>query len=199
MAATDLTSYLALHPQWAEELKLLDGCLSRPGLESAVKWGVPTYVFGGKNIVSLVAFKNHCALWFTQGVFLKDPAGVLQNAQKGTTRGMRQWRFEKGEAMDLDLVSSYCDEAIENQRLGKEIKPQKKKLILPEELRQAFAEKADLKKAFDGLTPGKRREYADFIASAKRILGATLDFVINFFLESVHRSFAIPAPARLMK
>lgn len=168
MPATDVSSYISDHPEWADELQFLHQCLSRPDLETTIKWGIPTYVLEGKNIVSLAAFKNHCALWFTHGVFLKDSAGVLQNAQKDKTRGMRQWRIEKGESIDADLIRAYVEEAIENQRRGEEIKPQKKELTLPEELKHAFAEHPELKKAFGTLTPGKQREYADHIVSAKR-------------------------------
>ncbi len=168
MPATDVTSYIARHPDWAEELQLLHECLSHPDLEVGIKWGIPTYMLKGKNVVGMAAFKNHCALWFTHGVFLSDPAGVLHNAQEDKTRGMRLWRIEKGDKIAPALVKAYVAEAVENQRQGKEIKPQRKKLELPEELKTAFAKKAELKAAFKALTPGKQREYAEHIASAKR-------------------------------
>ena len=65
-------------------------------------------------------------------------------------------------------MKSYVAEAVENQKAGKEIKPEKKKLEIPKELKFALEEHPEFRSAFEKLTPGKRREYADHIASAKR-------------------------------
>jgi uncharacterized protein YdeI (YjbR/CyaY-like superfamily) len=52
---------------------------------------------------------------------------------------------------------------------GKEIKPDRAKpVVVPSELADAMARDKALKKAFDALTPGKRRDYADHINEAKR-------------------------------
>lgn len=75
-------------------------------LEETVKWGVPTYTLAGKIIVSFAGFKNHCAVWFQQGLFLEDRQGVLENAQEGTTRGVRQWGFADGEKVNARLLKS---------------------------------------------------------------------------------------------
>jgi uncharacterized protein YdeI (YjbR/CyaY-like superfamily) len=65
---------------------------------------------------------------------------------------------------------SYVKEAIENQKLGKEIKPAQKgtKVVIPVELKTVLKESKILNDAFTNLTPGKQREYADYIDSAKR-------------------------------
>lgn len=59
--------------------------------------------------------------------------------------------------------------AVENQRAGKTIKPvPKKTLTIPAELNAALKKNAKLKQAFNALTPGKQREYADHVGSAKQ-------------------------------
>ena len=60
--------------------------------------------------------------------------------------------------------------AIENQKLGKEIKPEKKgkSVDIPSELNVAFEGNHVLRDAFQQLTPGKQREYAEYIDTAKR-------------------------------
>lgn len=170
MSEPYLNDYIAAHPEWSDELRRLHEAIARPELQIAVKWGVPNYLFDDKIIVSIAAFKNHCALWFANGVFLKDEAGVLQNAQKDKTKAMRQWRIESREKVDYKIVRDYVTEAIENQRAGKELIPDRseKKLVLPDELKAALTADPKLKAAFDALTPGRRREYADHISSAKR-------------------------------
>ena len=60
-------------------------------------------------------------------------------------------------------------EAAQLARDGKEIKPRRNQpLELPEELQSALSEHDGARRAFENLTPGKRREYADHVASAKR-------------------------------
>ncbi|MEE3224567.1 MAG: YdeI/OmpD-associated family protein [Bacteroidota bacterium] len=57
-----------------------------------------------------------------------------------------------------------------NQKKGLEVKAAKpsKKIALPNELTQAFSEDQNLEKAFKALTPGRQKEYAEHIASAKQ-------------------------------
>lgn len=168
--AAKIEAYIEKHERWSKGLSQLREVLNRTEAVETVKWGIPTYTVGGKNVIGLGAFKNHFGLWFFNGSFLSDKKKVLRNAQEGKTRGMRQLNWNSIEEMDLDLVHDYVLEAIENQKQGKEIKPQRKTktLVVPEELQAAFKTDAALISAFDGLTPGKQREYADHIGSAKQ-------------------------------
>ena len=133
-----------------------------------MKWGTPTYTFDGKNIVGIAGFKNHCALWFHNGAFLKDPKKHLVNAQEGKTKGLRQWRFESGDKLPVTVLKNFIKQSIENLQAGKTIKPTKKPLVMPDELKAAMKKRAKLKKAFEGLTPGKQKEYAEHVGSAKQ-------------------------------
>lgn len=161
--------YLQAHPQWQSQLEVLRAQLLQTDLEETVKWGAPTYCLAGKNVVGLGAFKSYVGLWFHHGVFLNDPAGVLVNAQEGKTKGMRQWRFAEGDCIDTALVNEYVAQAIANQRAGKETQVQRKTdLTLPQALQNACQVDLSLQQAFARLTPGKQREYAEHIGSAKR-------------------------------
>jgi uncharacterized protein YdeI (YjbR/CyaY-like superfamily) len=120
-------------------------------------------------VAAMADFKNHMALWFHQGVFLKDKQNKLINAQEGVTKALRQWRFEEEDEIDSALVLEYINEAIANAAAGKEIKPVKKKEVsIPSILKNAFANDKDLQKSFNDLTPGRQREYAEYIAGAKQ-------------------------------
>lgn len=117
----------------------------------------------------MVGFKNHYALWFHQGVFLKDKSSMLVNAQEGKTKAMRQWRFEEDDSIDEDLVLYYIEEAIQNCRDGKEVKVKRKVgVTIPPLLRETLKQNSKLNIAFKALTPGKQREYAEYIGEAKR-------------------------------
>ena len=121
-----IDSYIAKKDKWQKELRQLRELLSTTEMEETVKWGAPCYTVDGKNVVGMAAFKEFVSLWFFQGSFLKDKSNVLGNAQEGTTRGLRQWRFASIEEIDAKLVSAYIKEAIENQKKGLQVKPKKR-------------------------------------------------------------------------
>ena len=163
--------YIEKHAEWATELNLLRQLISETELEETIKWGAPTYTLKGKNVVGLGAFKSYVGIWFFQGALLSDPKGLLINAQEGTTKALRQMRFQKLEEIDADTVTAYLHEAILNQKQGKRIKPAKagtKPLIIPDELQNALNENADLKAAFESLSLSHKPEYADYVGEAKR-------------------------------
>lgn len=166
--AARVAAWLEKHQQWQAQLSKLRDILLSTELTETVKWGSPTYTLEGKNVISLAAFKNHCGLWFHQGVFLQDTGKKLVNAQDGKTKALRQWRWQADQKIELPLVKTYIKEAIENQRAGKALKPEVKKIQIPEELRQALDKNKTLAKQFASLTAGKQREYVEHIASAKR-------------------------------
>ena len=130
----------------------------------------PVYTLNGKNVVGLAGFKNHFCVWFFNGVFLKDEQKLLVNAQEGKTKALRQMRCESIDNIDKNVVLDYIKEAIENQKLGKELKPERKgkTVLIPEELQKELDVNPALSEAFKMLTPGKQREYCEHIASAKR-------------------------------
>lgn len=165
-----VTKYIEDKDKWTQELNLLRSVLSKLPFEETIKWGAPVYVYKGKNILGMSAFKNYVGIWFFQGHFLKDEAKLLMNAQEGKTKAMRQWRFDSLEQIDVDLVKTYALEAIDNSDKGLEIKPQrnKKPLVIPSELEVKLNEDEKLKAKFNEFSLSKQREFAEHIVSAKR-------------------------------
>ncbi|MEQ9426201.1 MAG: YdeI/OmpD-associated family protein [Cyclobacteriaceae bacterium] len=164
-----IDEYLQKNLEWSKELNTLRELLLSTELKETVKWGFPVYTLDGKNVIGLGAFKGYAGIWFFQGSFLKDEMKVLINAQQGKTRGMRQWRFNSADNIDEENVLAYIHEAILNQAAGKEIKPERKKPIeIPEELLAAIKEDTDLKESFKALSKSYQREYAEYIAEAKK-------------------------------
>ena len=162
--------YVEEHPNFSDALSKLRNIILTTEVEETVKWSAPVYTVNGKNVLGLGAFKNHFGIWFFNGVFLKDEYNLLVNAQENKTKALRQMRFESIEQIDKTIVLQYVKEAIENQKLGKEIKPErnKKETIIPEELNLVLNSNKDLKSAFENLSPYKQREYCEYIDSAKR-------------------------------
>lgn len=160
--------YIEENNHFGDALTLLRDIINTTELEETVKWSALVYTLNNKNVIGLGAFKKHFGIWFFNGVFLKDEHNVLVNAQEEKTKALRQMRFESIDDIDENLVLAYVKEAIENQKLGKEIKPdrRKKETVIPPELQNVLVN--DLKTSFENLSPYKQREYCEYISSAKR-------------------------------
>ena len=75
-----IDAYIEKHEKWKDQLVTLRKILNASELVEAVKWGSPSYTLDSNILISLVGFKNHCAIWFHQGMFLEDAKSVLVNA-----------------------------------------------------------------------------------------------------------------------
>lgn len=166
---TTVDEYIENATHWQPELiRLREILLSTPLVET-VKWGGPCYTHNDKMVVGLGAFKSYCGLWFFQGALLADKDKVLMNAQEGRTKALRQWRFKSAKEIKARQIKAYVKEAIALQEAGQEIRPDRNKaLAIPPELKKALTKNFKAQTAFKALTKGKQREYADYIADAKR-------------------------------
>lgn len=161
-------AYIADEENWQEELVHLRELILSTGLDEQIKWLFPCYTLKNKNVVGLASFKDYFGLWFYQGAILSDPHNKLVNAQEGKTQALRQWRMYDKAEIDHDLIMSYLNEAIENEKAGKKVIITKKPLVESPELIEALNQDLSLKAAFDSLTPGRQKDYHEHINSAKR-------------------------------
>jgi uncharacterized protein YdeI (YjbR/CyaY-like superfamily) len=154
---------------WNEELALLKSILLKTGLEETTKWGIPVFTYNGKNVVGIAGFKSFFSLWFYNGSFLEDKKKVLINASEGQTKALRQWRFHSIEEIDEEGITAYVQEAIENEKQGKRLVPQKKEqLSIPAPLDAIFKDDILFAQRFASLSPSKQNEYIEHIDSAKQ-------------------------------
>jgi uncharacterized protein YdeI (YjbR/CyaY-like superfamily) len=167
--AKTVEAYIASKPEWSEGLSALREVALSTGMEEVIKWGAPCYTHGGRNIISLAGFKGYFGLWFHDCEGLEDPDGVLQQAKGGKSESMRQWRFETTKDIKKRALKAYLKRAMTLSEAPR--KPRKKTAAptdLPPELDAALAKAKGARAAFDALTPGRQRDYAEHIASAKR-------------------------------
>ncbi len=167
--AKTVAEYIDKNQHFSKEIHLLRELALALDVEETIKWGAPTYTVNGKNVFGIGAFKAYVGIWFFNGVFLKDTKKLLVNAQEEKTKAMRQMRFNSIEEMDAEIITKYLQEAIDNQLKGKELKVNKTKtLIIPELMQIALDKDKEFNTHFNQLTPGKQREYADYISDAKQ-------------------------------
>ena len=160
---------IAASEHFPDEQRELRRILLTLPLEETVKWGSPCYTANGRNVVGIGGFKQYFGLWFFQGALLKDAAGVLINAQEGKTKALRQWRMQSVDDIDANVIRRYIEEAIHLAETGQAIPASRNAEVdIPGELGQGLERTRGARAAFESLTPGRQREYARYIADARR-------------------------------
>ncbi|TRX37375.1 hypothetical protein FNW52_05275 [Flavobacterium sp. ZT3R18] len=156
--------------QWSEELETLKSIIAKTALVETTKWGGCVYVLDNKNVIGVAGFKNFFTLWFFNGVFLKDEKKHLVNSNEGVTKSLRQWRFTSKEEINETEILAYIQEAIENEKQGKIIKPEKTKatITIPNIFQKELNTDTKLEEAFLKFSPYKQREFLEYIETAKR-------------------------------
>lgn len=167
--AQSVDQYIVQSEHWRDELKTLRNVLRATKLEEEIKWGAPCYTHNGKNIVGIGAFKSYFGLWFHQGALLSDDKRFLINAQEGKTKALRQWRMTSAREIKPSIIKRYVKESIGHADAGRTIKADKNKPVLvPQELRNAMRRRKNATAAFNQLRKGAQREFAEYVADAKR-------------------------------
>lgn len=127
-----------------------------PGAEETIKWGMPHFTVGGKNVIGLAAFKAH--------------ASVVIHHEERTGDGMGA----------LGKISSLADLPTDDELIArfqarpealakpKPNRPPKPELLVPPAFAAALEAAPAARAVFDGFAPSHRREYLEWIAEAKR-------------------------------
>ena len=134
-------------------------------LDETIKWSMPTFLYHGKNLVSMAAFKAHAAVI------------VHGDGRQGDAMG--QWGRLRSLA-DLPppeaLVAQLRDAAARIDDRGTALKkkpegarrPSKPDLVVPEDLAKALDDNPQAASFFAGLAPSHRREYVEWLTDARR-------------------------------
>lgn len=153
---------------WEKELGILREIIHKTELIETKKWGGEVYTINNKNVLGIGGFKKFFTIWFWNGVFLKDNAKVLVNANEGVTKGLRQWRFTSKEEINEKLILQYINEAIANEKAGLSIKPEKKEALKCPYFEKKLDEENSLRTAFENFSPYKQKEFWEYMATAKQ-------------------------------
>lgn len=134
-----------------------------PGLDEAIKWGMPHFVYKGKNLAGLAAFKAHTAFVIHGDGRQGDAMG-----QYGKIASMDDL------PADADLAAKLLDASSRIDQDGTAIKTKpapkapKAEIAIPDDLAAALAAMQGVRERFEAFPPGARREYLEWIVSAKR-------------------------------
>ena len=148
---------------------------AEPAIEENIKWGNPTFELQGI-VGGMGAFKKHVAWGFWKASALKDPSGLFPDGGKASP-----YAIKASTVKDLPaekVLVAYIKEAVALNKDGVKAGPvaSRKKTSTkppartPADLGAALKLKkhAKAKKTFDAFSPTNKREYIEWLTSAKQ-------------------------------
>lgn len=136
-----------------------------PGAQETLKWGVPHFVLGGQNLAGMAAFKGHATFGFW-----RDEA-VTGSARKDGAMGsfgrlgsLADLPGDEALAAMIAKAAALCAEGMPKRPAPKP----KAALEMPVDLAAALAANSDAQTHWDAFSPGKRRDYIEWVIAAKR-------------------------------
>ena len=138
-----------------------------PQGEETVKWGMPTFQYGGRILCSMAAFKQHASFGFWQHAQVMETGERTGMGSFGKMTTVRDFPARRTLVSLIRKAMALIDAGAKpgTTRTPRATKPA---LRVPADLRDALAGNAAAKKSFDGFSPSARRDYIEWITDAKR-------------------------------
>lgn len=134
-----------------------------PGLDEAIKWGMPHFLYKGKNFAGISAFKAHCAFVIhgdgRQGDAMGQYGKIVSLADVPSDNEI------KAKLADAAARIDSAGTALKKPAAARTPKPE---LPIPPEFVAALAQAPAAKAVLEGFAPSHRREYVEWISEAKR-------------------------------
>jgi len=135
-----------------------------PEVEEAIKWGMPAFLYRGRPLANMAAFKAHASFgfWAREGI---------ETGKEGEAMGQFGQLKRVADLPDKASFEKLVHEAIALIEAGAPTRARrapKPEAEVPAALAEALAKDPAAKANFDAFPPGARREYCEWIADAKR-------------------------------
>lgn len=128
----------------------------------AIKWGMPSFLYKGKLLCTMAAFKAHAALGFWQRE-ASDGGNREAMGQYGRLQVLKDLPGKREFATQLRQAMQRIDSGAKAPRSAP-----RAPLPMPPAFAQALAGAPAAKAAFEGFAPGYQRDYLEWIGEAKR-------------------------------
>jgi len=144
-----------------------------PQIEEAIKWGAPHFVYEGI-VGGMAAFKQHVSYGFWKAKAMQDPKGLFGGEAKASP-----FAIKASSTKDLpadEVLIAYVREAVALNEAGVKAGPQSGRARqkarpaprAPADLMAALKRSKAALSTYQGFTPGRRREYVEWVLDAKR-------------------------------
>ena len=133
--------------------------------EETIKWGAPAFTYRGKLLAVMAGFKQHAAfnLWHGKQVVGEDAATREGMGQYGRITAIEELPGKRETTGHIRAAMALID-AGTTAASGRASKPPPS---LPDDLAKAMRGNNTARAAWDAFTPGRQREYAEWITGAK--------------------------------
>lgn len=141
-----------------------------PEIVEAIKWGMPFFTLDGKNFAHMAAFKGHAAFGFWPKPEVELPKEGEAMGHFGKIRTLDDLPDEQ-QLVALITAAAERLRAGEAGMVAKKPKPPKPAVTatdLPDDFAAAIKANDQAQQTYDRFAPGYRREYIEWITSAKR-------------------------------
>jgi uncharacterized protein YdeI (YjbR/CyaY-like superfamily) len=138
---------------------------SVPGIEESIRWGAPSFLYNGRILAGMAAFKAHCVFGFWHPLMRRG-----DNSLEGRNG------FGRFESMDdLPKAAAFAKLAKHAKMLIDEgikapAKPRSAAKVakVPADLAAALKKNAKARATLDAFPPSARNDYVEWITEAKR-------------------------------
>lgn len=138
-------------------------------IDETLKWGMPTFMYRGKILCGLAAFKQHASFGFWQhalvlGEAREDGEGMGSFGKMTSVKDLpSKTRLLPLLHRAMKLIEDGTPSPVARKKGMTKPPPQ-----TPPDLLAALKKNAAARKTYDRFPPSKQREYADWISEAKR-------------------------------
>ena len=136
-----------------------------PEAVETIKWSAPAFTYKDKLLGVMAGFKQHAAfnLWHGKQVVGEDAAAAEGMGQYGRLATLKDLPGKRETTAHVRAAMALI-EAGTTSSTGRKAKPPPS---LPDDLAEAMRGNTAARGHWDAFTPGKQREYADWITAAK--------------------------------
>jgi uncharacterized protein YdeI (YjbR/CyaY-like superfamily) len=135
--------------------------------EETLKWSMPNFLYKGKILANMAAFKAHAAFGFWRSSDVLGETGAERDSMGQFGRLTSVNQLPPPDAL-RGLVGKAMAAIDSGPAQAKPRKPPKPELATPDDLRAALDSAPKAASAFDSFPPSCRREYVEWIVEAKR-------------------------------
>ena len=131
-----------------------------PNCQEAIKWGVPYFVVNGKNAAGMASFKKHASIMLCSDETVGEGMGNF-----GKLTSVDQLPDDK---TVIARIKEAAENAQGNVEAMKRADP-KPSIPMPDDFAASLTATPNAQEVFDGFTDAQRRDYLEWVSSAKRV------------------------------
>lgn len=164
-----IDAYIARQAEFArpilEHVRMVVHAAS-PEVEEAIKWGMPHFIYKGKQLAGMAAFKAHATFSFWKGTLVTGELGRDGGmGQFGRLTSLTDLPDDSTLATLVRKAMDLTDQGV--KRVRKAAAP-RARAAAPDDFRKALEAEPGTAAIFDGFAASARREYVEWVIGAKR-------------------------------